>query len=177
MKSIETQFGIVDDFRTRFTGLLNRVIGNKFTVIARKEDKIVGLMISKVMTLTQYNTRDAGRNLRISQILENLTEQASERLPEEFVHLHILTVSSDCQKMGIGGRLVDRVIDRAREESVGALLTEATGLYSQKIFESRGFRAISEIEYCENKDEEGVRVFQHTHPHPSLKLMVLNIDA
>ena len=157
-------------------GLLSRVIGNSFTVLAEKEEKVVGLLISKALTSAQYTAPDAGRQVGLSRILKELYEKKSEVLPDQFVYLDILAVSLDHQKLGIGGKLVDWVIERAKEEGVKFLLTEASGIYSQKIFDSKGFRTISEIKYSENKDEEGVRVFKHTDPHPSLKLMVLNVN-
>ena len=85
-------------------------------------------------------------------------------------------VSDEYQKQGISGMMIDWVIAKARDRQVCAIVSEATGLYSQSILTKRNFQCWNEILYDQyRREEDGQLVFQHTEPHKSLKLMVLQL--
>ncbi len=164
-----------DDVHKIFTAMVPVVIGNELTVLAKDGDKVAGLLMSKKETLTEYTEEDLSFQPALERIVKQLRGDRSEELPDTFGYLQVVCVSLDYQQRGIGGKLVDWVVERAKEEGIKFLLAEASGLYSQKIFESRGFRTISEIQYNDFTDEEGKVVFEHTDPHDSIKLMVADI--
>lgn len=53
-----------------------------------------------------------------------------------------LLVARDYRRRGIGGGLVARSLELARERGVGVALTTGSSAYSQSIFEAHGFRRV-----------------------------------
>ena len=53
------------------------------------------------------------------------------------------------------------------------LKTDATGVFSQKIFASLGYDTISEVQYNSLLDDDyNTQIFNVAEPHSSLKIMV-----
>ncbi|XP_063710623.1 uncharacterized protein LOC134839114 [Symsagittifera roscoffensis] len=139
-----------------------------------KLPEVAGLTITISVSLSQYLEF---RTLipEFAGAFKALYEARCEDLPEKFLRLRLVTVSEKFQRRGTSGKLVDDVINRAKQNGDLAIVAEATGIYSQRIFANRGFRCISELKYSEYKDEKGDVVFKGTAPHSSLKLVVLNV--
>ena len=160
------------DSRGKLLQAVQKSIRNNTCFVAKKSESIVGTIISESLTLEEYlNMNTVYPQMKV--LFQYLIGKRSEPMPGNFLRIRIITVSKNEQQQGIAGKLTDFVLRWAKSEKIGAAVTEATGLYSQSAFEKRGMKCISEVKYSEYKDANGEVIFEHTDPHPSVKLMLI----
>ena len=56
---------------------------------------------------------------------------------------------------------------------MGAIVTEATGLFGVRAFEKQGFKCVSEVTYEDYVDEKWEKILRHLTPHKSIKMMLI----
>ena len=138
--------------------------------------KIVGLRIVVKLTLQQYVTAELRYLPHVQRFMEMLNAERKQPLEyREFLLLQVSAVHPDFQKQGISGKMVDCVIEKAREDKVPAILSEATGNFSQNILLKRGFKCVAELKYSDYKDRHGNLILKHTEPHTSAKILLLEL--
>ena len=86
-----------------------------------------------------------------------------------------LGVARKYRGQGIGGKLLKRSIEHAKERGCSHMYAMATGKYSQKIFHNYGFEVIKEKNYDSYYDEDGNIVIQD-EIHKSAQTLALKID-
>lgn len=89
---------------------------------------------------------------------------------DRYAELFILTTHSRKRHPGLGTEMTRRTLEMLAAEGFGLCVTEATSLFSQKIFTRLGFSDVSEIRYDDYKPDGSV-VFPSKPPHESVKLM------
>ena len=66
--------------------------------------------------------------------------------------IHTLFVSRKCQRSGIGEKLLDEIIKRAKQENIESLITWST-FYARNFYEKNGFKMVKEVSFPENKKD------------------------
>ncbi|XP_063221433.1 uncharacterized protein LOC134530495 [Bacillus rossius redtenbacheri] len=101
--------------------------------------------------------------------LDLFAEHGVDRLFE----CRILSVDRRFRGRGLARALLLRSEEVARQHGFKVFKEDATGFFSQRVAESVGLRAVSELKYCEHiAPETGEAVFKTQPPHESLKIMV-----
>ena len=76
---------------------------------------------------------------------------------------------------GLGGKLLKRSIEHAKEQGCSHMYLMATGKYSQKIMKNHGFYIINQKDYDSYKDERGNVVIKDD-VHTSAQVVALKIE-
>ena len=151
-------------------------ISSEYSVTAKHDGKTVGVTISTLITKEKYETPSSSYIPEIAALLSHLYNHRFENLAfDEFVLIHICIVHPSFQRCGLGQRMLEWTIEKAKIIGVPGLLAEATGIYSQRNFAKNGFKCIGEVAYHDYKDEKGNLVFPELEPHKSIQLMVMNV--
>ena len=138
--------------------------------------RVVGIRLVVKLTLEQYLTAELKYLPHVQRFMEVLNAKRTQPLEiPEFLLLQISAVHKDYQNQGISGKMVDWVIKKAKEDGILAILSEATGTFSQKILLKRGFKCIAEVKYSDYKDQQGNVILKHTAPHFSAKILLLEL--
>ncbi|CAD6208931.1 GSCOCG00010745001-RA-CDS [Cotesia congregata] len=87
---------------------------------------------------------------------------------EELFECRILSVDEEFRGRGLANVLMADTVDVAKRAGFKVIKADATGIYSQKVFEKHGFKTEAEIFYTDIDDK-----LRPALPHRSLKLMVL----
>ena len=87
------------------------------------------------------------------------------------MELFILTTHSTHRYPGLGTETARHTLALAKRHGFGHCVTEATSLYSQKVFARLDFDTVAERRYDEYQ-VDGRVVFPRHGPHESAKLMV-----
>ena len=84
-------------------------------------------------------------------------------------------VTRDGRGQGLGGRLLKKSIDHAKDQGCSHMYLLATGKYSQKIMKNHGFCIIKEKDYDSYKDHQGRCVIKDD-VHKSAQVVALKIE-
>ncbi|XP_063994005.1 uncharacterized protein LOC135171407 isoform X2 [Diachasmimorpha longicaudata] len=86
---------------------------------------------------------------------------------DELFECRILSVDEEFRGRGLANILMSDSVEVARKAGFKVMKADATGIFSQKVFEKHGFKTEAEILYSEI--DEAIRP---SPPHSALKLMV-----
>ena len=84
-------------------------------------------------------------------------------------------VAKEGRGKGLGGKLLKKSIDHAKDQECSHMYLLATGKYSQKIMKNHGFYVINEKDYDSYKDERGNVVIKDD-VHKSAQVVALKIE-
>jgi len=92
---------------------------------------------------------------------------------EKVWYSHIGCTSSGKARCGLGTKLRSYMVDVAREKGCRFVISEATGLGTQKIYQRLGFRVENEVFY---EDFEVFKGKKEAEIHKCVKLLVLDLE-
>ena len=78
--------------------------------------------------------------------------------------------------MGLGGKMVQRGLEIAKEQDCDYVRVLVSGIYSKAIFKKAGFTDLFEVEYESVKDLQGKTLIWDHREHPSLTGMYIKIE-
>ncbi|KAK0085661.1 hypothetical protein PV325_004695 [Microctonus aethiopoides] len=90
---------------------------------------------------------------------------------DELFDCRILSVDEEFRGRGLANILMADTIDIAKRAGFQVMKADATGVFSQKVFEKHGFKTEAEIMYSELPDD-----IRPALPHRSLKLMAMLLN-
>ncbi|XP_017024097.1 arylalkylamine N-acetyltransferase-like 2 isoform X2 [Drosophila kikkawai] len=85
--------------------------------------------------------------------------------------VRVLSVDSSYRGRGIANELVKQSVALAKQKGFSLLKTDATGIFSQKIFKSLGFEVFAEQPYDKYMDDDGQIILPVEAPHTKLQLL------
>ncbi|XP_034941736.1 uncharacterized protein AANATL7 [Chelonus insularis] len=89
---------------------------------------------------------------------------------DELFECRILSVDEKFRGQGLANTLLSDTIEVAKKAGFKVIKADATGIYSQKVFEKHGFQTEFRIPYSEIDEK-----LRPKPPHKELKLMVLDL--
>ena len=96
--------------------------------------------------------------------------------PGKLFHIFLIATSPAYRKRGLGRALFAANARHGRSRGFDTAIVEATGLFSQRIAESLGFRTDTEIRYKDFVTASGEAAYaDYTMQHPSAKGMSLSL--
>ncbi|KAH8362137.1 hypothetical protein KR084_004158 [Drosophila pseudotakahashii] len=141
--------------------------------------KIAGVVLNGILkpddTAKALEKLEESKDLHFRVIFEMLHKHNIEHnLFEHFdvksiFDVRILSVDSCYRGQGIANELVKRSVEVARKNGFRLMKADATGIFSQKIFRSHGFKVFSELPYCKYTDENGKMILPVEAPHIKLQ--------
>lgn len=114
---------------------------------------------------------------KIKKIFRLLYEQSIEANffhrynADRLFELRILSVSSKFRGQGIAKSLVEHAVQVGKEKGFKVAKTDATGIFSQKIFKSNGFCVVVEKLYDKYVDSHGEAILKVQPPHIKLQIL------
>ena len=99
----------------------------------------------------------------IDQIESSLKEFQKPEKKDEIAFVSTLVVDSDCQGLGIGGKLLDFIYYSPKLMHFGKILIETASYTSKKMVEKRRFRTLASAKYVDFVDKEGKKPFEEIY--------------
>ena len=152
-------FGILDND--------GNIIGVRLGFISEKQDLGWDPSLTWMLHLPSFMmSKKFIRMLHVSKFTEETEykfSKAFDQCKENNGKIYFATAVGVARKyraQGLGGKLLKRSIDHAREQGCSHMYVLATGKYSQKIMKNHGFEVIKEKTYESYKDKHGNIVIQ-----------------
>lgn len=123
--------------------------------IKEESEKLAGSKWSKILGI-----------LYLCEVGANVFERFGV---EKAVHGHVLTVHKDARGKNVGGRIVEKVCEVAKDKGFQLFTTDCTSFYSAKLMERLGLVLVNELDYKDYRDSNDRQVFNPPEIHDSIK--------
>ncbi|XP_055709257.1 arylalkylamine N-acetyltransferase 1-like [Phlebotomus papatasi] len=158
-------------------------LADKLSFKAVFNGKIVGVIINAIVhrnssgPSTDFSGhRKFQKIITLSESLEhecNIFGRFSEI--QSYVDGRIICVSSQMQRMGIAGRLVDETLKLMVQKNIPLIYVQCSSFYSAKVLEKKNFREILSLKY-EDYKKDGRPVFTPEKPHEYVKIFIKQVQ-
>ena len=106
------------DFEMSYSESVTQSLNNPFTVIAKHEGKIIGLIMANASPTEDYLNHSISFLPFMENIVRNLIKNRKDPLNiSHLVHVEFLLVANEYQGKGIAGKLVQKGIKRGQKRT------------------------------------------------------------
>ena len=167
-------FGVLDDE--------GNVLGVRLGFISTKQDLPWDPSLSWMLNLPSFMlSKKFLRILHVSKFIEEIEYKLTKGFDQcqgnngKIYFGMAVGVARKGRGKGLGGKLLKKSIDHAKEQGCSHMYLMATGKYSQKIMKNHGFEVIKEKNYDSYKDKGGNLVIQD-EVHTCAQTVALKIE-
>lgn len=154
-------------------------ISHGTSVVAVEGDKILGVFLAapKYSDEAQHIKEEAEKlaGTKWAQILGILYHveigaNVFERFGvEKAVHGHVLSVHKDARGKNVGGQIIEKVWEVAKEKGFQLFTSDCTSYYSAKLMERLGMTLVNDFPYSQYRDTNDNQIFNPPEIHKSIQ--------
>ncbi|KAL5292100.1 hypothetical protein ACFFRR_011106 [Megaselia abdita] len=154
-------------------------ISHGTSVVAVEGDEILGVYLAapkysdEAQHIKEESERLAGTKWsQILGILYHVETGANvfERFGvEKAIHGHVLGVHKDTRGKNVGGKIIEKVWEVAKDKGYKLFTTDCTSYYSARLMERLGMEMVFEFPYSKHRDSNDNQIFNPPEMHKSIK--------
>lgn len=154
-------------------------ISHETTLLAFFDDELVGILLSgKILPDEAERNLENAKHLTSEKCADILKFISYNEWKADFcnkmavpycLHIHIISVHSEYQSLGVGKKLVSDCIEIGRVKSFPAFSIDCSNFYTSRIAEKFGMTLVSTVTYDEYNRHIGEEKFIPSEPHTVIK--------